>query len=162
MSNLGIWRAPPSDQTPEIWQQPWRSWNGAPCAGVASLTLGCTGSSQREMARSRELGKEKTHVRLNEIIPNDSFLSRSCAHLWYYDSLKVRLLTILQKFQFVIQILPINRDQSHDHIAVTCQIITQMNKVRQIISPKIISQGACAYKLNVLFCNKTTMLFNNS
>lgn len=116
MSNLGIWRAPPSGQTPEIWQQPWRSWNGAPCAGGASLALGCTGSSQRETARRRELGQEK-------FTPNESFLLGSRAHSQDHYNLTVRLLTILQKFQFVVQILPIYRDQSHDHVAVTCQNI---------------------------------------
>lgn len=155
MSNLGIWRAPPWDQTAERWRQPWRSWNGAPCAGAASLTLGCTGSSQRETARRPELGTDDTHVRLKQIIPNESFLSRSCAHLQHCYSSTVRLLTILQKFQLFIQILPIHRDQSHDHVAVTCQIITQMNEVRQQISPKINQSAA-----RVCACKSTALVWN--
>lgn len=70
----------------------------------------------------------------------------------HYYSSTLRLLTILQKFQLFIQILPIHRDQSHDHVAVTCQIITQMNEVRQQISTKINQSAArvCACKSTAL------------
>lgn len=49
-TNLGKPHALPSGQPPGTWQPPWRSWSAAPSAGVASSSLDCKGSSQRETA----------------------------------------------------------------------------------------------------------------